>query len=166
MTISTISRRVGLAAALATMLLGSGTAMAEIKAKIGHAMPDTHPQAAAMNKFAELVATYTNGNVKVQAFHSAMLGSDEKMLQAVKREPRNCTSARWRRCRAASRRSRSGICLSCSRMKRRSTAYSMGRRQKRSSISLSRADLWVLPGPGWAFVTSRTAGAQSPRQTT
>jgi len=83
MTISTISRRVGLAAALATMLLGSGTAMAEIKAKIGHAMPDTHPQAAAMNKFAELVATYTNGNVKVQAFHSAMLGSDEKMLQAV-----------------------------------------------------------------------------------
>ena len=83
MTISTISRRVGLAAALATMLLGSGTAMAEIKAKIGHAMPDTHPQAVAMNKFAELVATYTNGNVKVQAFHSAMLGSDEKMLQAV-----------------------------------------------------------------------------------
>ena len=57
--------------------------MAEIKAKIGHAMPDTHPQAAAMNKFTELVATYTNGNVKVQPFHAAMLGSDEKMLQAV-----------------------------------------------------------------------------------
>ena len=75
-------RRLTLLAA-ATMALTSNLAFAEIKAKIGHAMPDTHPQATAMNKFAELVGTYTNGNIKVQAYHSAMLGSDEKQLQAV-----------------------------------------------------------------------------------
>lgn len=75
-------RALGLAAVAAASLAGTA-ALAEVRAKIGHAMPDTHPQAAAMNKFVELVGTYTNGNVKVQAFHSAMLGSDEKMLQAV-----------------------------------------------------------------------------------
>ncbi|WP_377015621.1 hypothetical protein [Comamonas sp. JC664] len=46
-------------------------------------MPESHPQAIAMNKFAELASTYTNGNVKVQAYHSAVLGSDEKQLQAL-----------------------------------------------------------------------------------
>ena len=70
-------------AALAAALLGSTAAMAEVKAKIGHAMPDTHPQATAVAKFAELASTYTNGNIKIQAFHSAMLGSDEKQLQAT-----------------------------------------------------------------------------------
>jgi len=67
-----------------TMLaLGSNAAFAEIKAKIGHAMPDTHPQAVAMNKFAELASSYTGGNIKVQVYHGGVLGSDEKELQAV-----------------------------------------------------------------------------------
>jgi tripartite ATP-independent transporter DctP family solute receptor len=76
------SRRAALAV-LAAFALTSTAAVAEVKAKIGHAMPETHPQAAAMNKFAELASTYTKGNVKVQAYHSAVLGSDEKQLQAV-----------------------------------------------------------------------------------
>jgi tripartite ATP-independent transporter DctP family solute receptor len=75
-------RRATLLAA-ATLALCSNLAFAEIKAKIGHAMPDTHPQAVAMNKFAELASTYTGGNVKVQVYHGAVLGSDEKQLQAV-----------------------------------------------------------------------------------
>lgn len=70
-------------AALATLALASTAALAEVKAKVGHAMPESHPQAAAMNKFAELAAAYTKGNVKIQAYHSAVLGSDEKQLQAV-----------------------------------------------------------------------------------
>lgn len=76
------TRRIALAA-MATLALASTSAFAEIKAKIGHAMPESHPQATAMNKFAELVGTYTKGNIKVQAYHSAVLGSDEKQLQAV-----------------------------------------------------------------------------------
>lgn len=69
--------------ALASTALCSNLAFAEIKAKLGHAMPDTHPQAAAMNKFAELASSYTAGNVKVQIYHGGVLGSDEKQLQAV-----------------------------------------------------------------------------------
>lgn len=67
----------------AALALCSNVALAEVKAKIGHAMPETHPQAAAMNKFAELATTYTKGNVKLQAYHGGSLGSDEKQLQAV-----------------------------------------------------------------------------------
>jgi tripartite ATP-independent transporter DctP family solute receptor len=69
--------------AAACLALCSGAAFAEVKAKIGHAMPDSHPQAMAMNKFSELAAQYTGNNVKVQVFHGAVLGSDEKQLQAV-----------------------------------------------------------------------------------
>ena len=76
-----LSRRLALAAA--ALALCSNAALAEVKAKIGHAMPESHPQAAAMKKFTELAATYTKGNVKIQPFHSAVLGSDEKQLQAV-----------------------------------------------------------------------------------
>ena len=75
-------RRATLMAA-ACLALCSGAAFAEVKAKIGHAMPDSHPQAMAMNKFSELAAQYTGNNVKIQVFHGAVLGSDEKQLQAV-----------------------------------------------------------------------------------
>jgi tripartite ATP-independent transporter DctP family solute receptor len=72
-----------LALATAALCLATGTAFAEVKAKLGHAMPDTHPQAVAMKKFAELANTYTKGNVKITTYSSAVLGSDEKELQAV-----------------------------------------------------------------------------------
>lgn len=75
-------RRLALAT-LTALAFCSQAAHAEVKAKIGHAMPDTHPQAMAMNKFSELASQYTNNNVKVQVFHNAVLGSDEKQLQAV-----------------------------------------------------------------------------------
>lgn len=78
---SSLRRATLLAAACLTLC--SGAALAEVKAKIGHAMPETHPQAMAMNKFAELAAKYTNNDVKIQVFHNAVLGSDEKQLQAV-----------------------------------------------------------------------------------
>lgn len=76
------TRRLALTALAALAMVSTG-AFAEVKAKIGHAMPESHPQAMAMNKFAELVGTHTKGNVKVQAYHSGVLGSDEKQLQAV-----------------------------------------------------------------------------------
>ena len=69
--------------ALAFGALTTGSALAAITGKVGHAMPESHPQAAAMNKFVELSAKYTNNNVQLKAFHSAVLGSDEKQLQAV-----------------------------------------------------------------------------------
>jgi tripartite ATP-independent transporter DctP family solute receptor len=69
--------------ALALGALASGSALAAVTARLGHAMPDSHPQAAAMNKFAELAGKYTNNNVQVKTYSSALLGSDEKQLQAV-----------------------------------------------------------------------------------
>ena len=69
--------------ALAFGALTTGSALAAVTGKVGHAMPESHPQAAAMNKFVELSAKYTNNNVQLKAFHSAVLGSDEKQLQAV-----------------------------------------------------------------------------------
>ncbi len=69
--------------ASAVTALMSGAALAQINAKLGHAMPESHPQGVAMNKFAELALKYTNNNVKIQAFHGSTLGSDEKMLQGT-----------------------------------------------------------------------------------
>lgn len=68
---------------LALGALATGSALATVTGKVGHAMPESHPQAIAMNKFVELAAKYTNNNVQLKAFHSAVLGSDEKQLQAV-----------------------------------------------------------------------------------
>ena len=76
------TRRAALVAAT-LLALGTSSAFAEVKARIGHAMPDTHPQALAMTKFAELAGTYTKGDVKVTVYHNGVLGSDEKQLQAV-----------------------------------------------------------------------------------
>ena len=70
-----------IAATLGT--LAASSAFAAVTARLGHAMPESHPQATAMNKFAELAGKYTNNNVQIKVFHSALLGSDEKMLQAV-----------------------------------------------------------------------------------
>ena len=63
--------------------MAAGNASAVVSAKLGQPMPDAHPMAIAMNKFVELAAKYTNNNVKIQPFHNAVLGSDEKMLQSV-----------------------------------------------------------------------------------
>ena len=74
-------KEIAIVAALSA--LASGSAWAAVTGRVGHAMPEDHPQAKAMNKFVELAAKYTNNNVQLKAFHSATLGSDEKQLQAV-----------------------------------------------------------------------------------
>ena len=74
-------KKVLLVAALG--VFATGSAVAAVTGRVGHAMPEDHPQAKAMNKFVELAGKYTNNNVQLKAFHSATLGSDEKMLQAV-----------------------------------------------------------------------------------
>ncbi len=70
-----------LAAACGAFCL-AGTAQAQ-KARLGHAMPTEHPQAQAMDKFAELAAQYTNNRVQIQVYHGSTLGGDDKMLQAT-----------------------------------------------------------------------------------
>ena len=74
-------KKIALVAALGVFSMSS--ALAAVTGKVGNPMPESHPMGAAMNKFAELAAKYTNNNVQLKIFHSAVLGSDEKQLQAV-----------------------------------------------------------------------------------
>jgi len=45
---------------------------------------DGHPNTAAMDKFAELVDTATNGEVKLEVFHGGVLGSQPDALEQVR----------------------------------------------------------------------------------
>jgi tripartite ATP-independent transporter DctP family solute receptor len=76
--------KLAIAFAVAAMCAGTATlANAQTKLKLGHALPQQHPQGVANDKFAELVKQYTNGRVQVTVYHGGMLGSDDKMLQSV-----------------------------------------------------------------------------------
>ncbi|MGK9051132.1 TRAP transporter substrate-binding protein [Neorhizobium petrolearium] len=70
-------------AVFASIAAGTIATAQEFRAKLGHAMPQEHPQAVALNKFAELAGQYTDGRVKVTVFHGGMLGGDDKMLQST-----------------------------------------------------------------------------------
>ena len=60
-------KKIVMAAAIGA--IGISSAMAAVTARLGHAMPESHPQAQAMNKFVELAGKYTGNNVQVKAFH-------------------------------------------------------------------------------------------------
>jgi len=63
--------------------LTCATAWAQVNARLGHFMPESHAQGIAMNKFAESVQKYSNNTINIKVFHSGVLGGDDKMLQAV-----------------------------------------------------------------------------------
>jgi tripartite ATP-independent transporter DctP family solute receptor len=75
------------AAALATAAIPASASLAmaaEVRtARLGHSFADSHPRAAAMNRFAAEVNKATGGSVKVEVFGNAVLGSEEKMLIAT-----------------------------------------------------------------------------------
>ncbi len=73
----------GVGGAVLTVALGMACAEAQTKPKLGHAMPEDHPQATTLIKFAELADQYTAGRVKIQLYHGSTLGGDDKMLQAT-----------------------------------------------------------------------------------
>lgn len=52
--------------------------------KMGLNGPDNHPAAAGMKKFAESVATRTNGRIKVNLFFGGALGGDQAVVSAIK----------------------------------------------------------------------------------
>lgn len=78
-----MSRMIRLALIATMVCLMANSAFAAKMVRLGHAMPESHAQAVAMTKFAELLKEYTKGELQLQVYHSAQLGSDEKMLQSV-----------------------------------------------------------------------------------
>ncbi len=58
-------------------------ALAEVVLKAGHVLAPVHPYHIGMEKFAELVAAKTNGEVKVEVFHSSQLGNERELVEAL-----------------------------------------------------------------------------------
>lgn len=54
-----------------------------LEARLGHGFTEAHPRGQAMIRFANEVEKATNGQVKVKVFANSVLGSEEKMLQAI-----------------------------------------------------------------------------------
>ena len=78
-------KKLSLALALALMLtFASASAWAqEIVFQAGHVLAPVHPYHLGMEKFAELVAAKTKGQVKVEVFHSAQLGNERELVEAL-----------------------------------------------------------------------------------
>ncbi|MBS1231068.1 MAG: C4-dicarboxylate transporter [Proteobacteria bacterium] len=63
-------------------LLLSSHALA-LDVRLGHGFTEQHPRGQAMIRFASEVDKATNGQVKIKVFANSVLGSEEKMLQAI-----------------------------------------------------------------------------------
>lgn len=75
--------RTALISMVATLMLSGSALSATLTGKIGHSMPNEHPQSRTVEHFAKLVNDYTDGRVKIQVFSGGTLGGDEKMLRAT-----------------------------------------------------------------------------------
>ena len=80
-----ISRRALNTMLMAASLLVAAAAGAQESrhAKLGHSFADSHPRAVAMKQFAAAVQKATGGQVVIDVFGNAVLGSEEKMLIAL-----------------------------------------------------------------------------------
>lgn len=67
----------------AAMVFSSGIAMAVINIKLGVVTKPGSAQNIAAEKFKELIEQRSNGDIKVQIFHSASLGNETEILQQV-----------------------------------------------------------------------------------
>ncbi len=68
---------------MVTLICFSGNSMAAINIKLGVVTKPGSAQNIAAEKFKELVEKRSNGNIKVQIFHSASLGNETEILQQV-----------------------------------------------------------------------------------
>lgn len=65
----------------ACLLLSSHVLALDVR--LGHGFTEQHPRGQAMIRFASEVDKATNGQVKIKVFANSVLGSEEKMLQAI-----------------------------------------------------------------------------------
>ncbi len=68
---------------MVTLICFAGNSMAAINIKLGVVTKPGSAQNIAAEKFKELVEKRSNGNIKVQIFHSASLGNETEILQQV-----------------------------------------------------------------------------------
>lgn len=65
----------------ACLLLSSQASALDVR--LGHGFTEQHPRGQAMIRFASEVDKATNGQIKIKVFANSVLGSEEKMLQAI-----------------------------------------------------------------------------------
>ncbi|MGL4207866.1 MAG: TRAP transporter substrate-binding protein [Candidatus Adiutrix sp.] len=63
--------------------MAAAPALATITLKAGHVLAPVHPYHVGMLKFAELVEAKTQGQVKIEVFHSAQLGNARELVEAL-----------------------------------------------------------------------------------
>ncbi|HSQ85799.1 MAG TPA: TRAP transporter substrate-binding protein DctP, partial [Desulfobacterales bacterium] len=69
--------------AVVSFICFSTPAIAEMKVKLGVVTKPGSAQNIAAEKFKELIEQRSNGNIKIQIFHSASLGNETEILQQV-----------------------------------------------------------------------------------
>lgn len=74
-------KKIILATALSASLLSQ--AQAEIVARLGNSLPDSHPLTIGARKFAELVESKSNGEIKIKVYSNGILGNDVTMTSMV-----------------------------------------------------------------------------------
>ena len=57
-----------------------------IKMRLAQSKADNHPVSQGYVKFAELVKEKTNGQIEIQVFNNAVLGSDRECIEGAQRE--------------------------------------------------------------------------------
>ena len=72
------------AVAIATFGAASAQDIKERTLKFGLSSPDTHPAAAGMKKFAELVSAKSGGKIKANLFFNSTLGTDQALVSSLK----------------------------------------------------------------------------------
>jgi tripartite ATP-independent transporter DctP family solute receptor len=77
-------RALGLGVAVAISLSAAMPALAETTLRIGTVLAPDDPMGVGLEKFAEEVATATNGDVVVQIFHNSQLGDTTEMIDQAR----------------------------------------------------------------------------------
>jgi TRAP-type transport system periplasmic protein len=77
-------KSIAAAVAIAACGLVSAQDIKERTFKFALASPDTHPAAAGMKKFVELVAAKSGGKMKVTLFYNSALGGDQAVVSSIK----------------------------------------------------------------------------------
>ena len=72
-----------LALGLVILMLLAGCVSAVTTIRVGHVLAPTHPYQLGLEKFSELVSAKTNGNVKVEVFHSSQLGNERDLIEGL-----------------------------------------------------------------------------------
>lgn len=71
-------------AALVVALGASATALADVRLKLGHVGPPTHPFQTGALKLAELAHEYSNGEITIDVFPASQIGNERDLIEGAR----------------------------------------------------------------------------------